>query len=139
MAEADAFPFELVSPERRLMSEEVRSVVVPGAEGEFEVLPRHAPFLTTLRPGILRITLGEGGGNVRRIFVRGGFADVGAEGLSVLAEEAIPVEELDQEAIAAQIRDAEEDVADATDPAARDEAERHLQHLRDVETILHQL
>ena len=131
---AEAFSFELVSPERLLLSEEVQSVVLPGSDGEFEVLARHAPFLSTLRPGIMRVngtTRGE-----RRIFVRGGFADVNRTGLTVLAEEAIPMEDLDREALATRIRDAEEDVADLEDPAERDDAERRLQHLRDVQEAL---
>ena len=131
---ADPFPFELVSPERLLLSEEVQSVVLPGSDGEFEVLAQHAPFLSTLRPGIMRVngtTTGE-----RRIFVRGGFADVNRTGLTVLADEATPVEDLDREAIAATIRDAEEDVADLDDPLVRDEAARRLQHLRDVQSAL---
>ena len=131
---ADAFQFELVSPERLLLSEDVRSVVVPGTEGEFEVLAHHAPFLSTLRPGVLEITVADGAR--QRIFVRGGFADVNGRGLTILADEAIPLAELDRAAIAAQIKDAEEDVADAADPADRDEAERRLQHLRDVEAVL---
>lgn len=126
--------FELVSPERLVMSEAVESVRIPGNEGEFQVLAGHAPFMTTLRPGL--VVVKGGGASERSIFVRGGFADVNARGLTLLAEEAVPVEEIDRDAIAAEIRDAEEDLADASTPAERDEAERHLQHLRDVQTAL---
>lgn len=131
---AGSFHFELVSPERLLMSEDVDAVLVPGSEGEFEVLAGHAPFLSTLRPGLMRVR----GGSMpeRQIFVRGGFADTGPDGLTVLAEEAIPVEEIDREVIASQIVDAEEDVKDAKDEATRDEAERNLEHLRDVQRVL---
>ena len=66
---ADAFPFELVSPEKQLVSGEATQVVVPGAEGQFTVLANHAPFLSTLKPGILEVTMADGGTD--RIFVRG--------------------------------------------------------------------
>jgi len=131
---AEAFSFELVSPERLLVSEEVDSVVVPGTEGEFEVLARHAPFLSVLRPGVLEVKTAAG--QTRKIFVAGGFADVNSNGLTVLADEAIPVSELDRAQIEARIKDAEEDVADAESPAARDEAARELQHLRDVLAVV---
>ena len=126
--------FELVSPERLLLSEKVTSVLVPGDAGEFEVFGGHAPFMTTLRPGFVVV---KGGSKAeRRIFVNGGFADVSARGFTLLAEEAIPSEEIDREAILAQVRDAEEDLSDAKSPADRDEAERRLQHLRDVQVAL---
>lgn len=131
---AGSFHFELVSPERLLISEDVEAVRVPGSEGEFEVLDGHAPFLSTLRPGLMTVRGGEK--SERQIFVRGGFADTGPNGLTVLAEEAIPVEEIDREVIASQISDAEDDVKDAKDEATRDEAERHLEHLRDVQRAL---
>ena len=111
---ADPFQFDLVSPERLLMSEKVTQVVVPGSEGQFTVLIGHAPVMTTLRPGVVDVTLATG--KRERIFVRGGFADVNAGGLTVLAEQAIPLGDLDPEMIAKEIRDAEEDVA-AGEPA----------------------
>ncbi len=128
------FPFELVSPERLLVSGEVRSVVVPGSEGEFEVLPQHAPFLTVLRPGILTVT--GAAGDEQRIFVRSGFADVNGLGLTVLAEEAVPVEQLKADRMALSIRDAEEIVAATKDPVARAEAERTVSALREVQASL---
>lgn len=131
---AETLQFELVSPERLLVSEAVRSVVVPGSEGEFEVMAGHAPFMTTLRPGVLKVTTAAGGSE--RIFVRGGFADVNAAGLTILAEEAVPVDSLKPEQIAQAIKDAEEDIADARDQAKRAEAERHLAHLREVQVAL---
>ena len=79
----DAFKFELVSPERLLVSGQVEQVLVPGAEGDMTVLAHHAPLLTALRPGLLDI--GLPGGERRRFFIRGGFAEVGASGLTVLA------------------------------------------------------
>lgn len=86
-----SFPFELVSPEKLLVSTEVEAVQLPGAEGEFEVMANHAPLLALLGPGIMNVT----GGDVahRRLFIDGGFCDVGAEGCTVLAEAAVPAED----------------------------------------------
>lgn len=131
---AGTFPFELVSPERLLVSADVRSVVVPGSEGEFEVLPHHAPFLAMLRPGILRVT--GAGGDKEAIFVRSGFADVNGVGLTILAEEAVPVDQLKGDQIASSIREAEEALANLKDPAQRSEAERMLAALREVQAGL---
>ncbi len=83
---ADTFKFELVSPERLLVSGEVEQVLVPGSEGDFTMLAHHAPLLTSLRPGLLEIV--SGAAERRRYFVRGGFAEVGPQGLTVLAETA---------------------------------------------------
>lgn len=128
-----SFKFELVSPERLLLSTEADQVDLPGSEGDFGVLAGHAPFLTTLRPGVVTV---KAGGNVTRYFVRGGFADVNPAGLTVLAERSISVAELRADQIAAEIRDAEEDVADATSPEAKDKATRHLQQLKEVADAL---
>ncbi len=111
------FHFELVSPEKLVFSGEVEAVVVPGTEGQFTVLKDHAPVMSTLKPGVVDIE--ETKSKVRRFFVRGGFADVSAAGLTILAEHAIPLEEMDAAAIAADIKDAEEDVADAQNDEAR--------------------
>jgi len=130
----DAFKFELVSPERLLVSGEVEQVVVPGAEGEMTVLAHHAPLLTTLRPGLLDI--GYPGGEHKRYFVRGGFAEVSPAGLIVLAETAIDLVELDSAQLAQAINDTEEDVTDAVDDIARDKARTKLDQLRQVQTTL---
>lgn len=131
---ADKLHFDLVSPERRLMSEDVDQVDVPGAEGVFGVLPDHAPFMATLAPGVLTV---KNAGSEKRIFVRGGFAEVTPAGLSVLAEEAIPVEELDAVAIAKRIRDCEEDLADEDVTAeTRRQAEQELRHLKEMQAAL---
>src|SRR5215470_5087334 len=103
------FHFDLVSPEHLVFSAEVEHVVVPGTEGEFGVLAGHAPLIAMLRPGILKI-LGE---QEQDILVMGGFAEVTGEGLTVLADRAVPVEEVDPALIADEIRDTEEDVAGA--------------------------
>jgi F-type H+-transporting ATPase subunit epsilon len=130
---ADPFQFELVSPEQLLMSEPVDQVVVPGSEGYFTVLKGHAPFMSTLKPGVIEVAHG---GKTDRIFVRGGFADVNVGGLTILAEQAIPLAEVDPEMLAQDVRDAEEDVADAKDPAIRATAELKLYQLREVQTAI---
>lgn len=132
---AEPFQFELVAPERLLTSGEVDQVVVPGAEGYFTVLRGHAPMMSTLRPGVVDITP-AGGGTVDRIFVRGGFADVDAGGLTILAEQAIPLAEVDAEVLAQEVKNGEEDVADAKDDAARDAAELKLNQLKEVQAAL---
>lgn len=129
-----ALHFELVSPERQLMSGEVTSVVVPGTEGNFTVLAMHAPALSTLRPGVLDITGTDG--KETRIFVRGGFAEVNPKGLIVLAEQAIPLDELSAEDLAREVKNAEEDVADARDDAKRQRAQERLDHLRQLQAVL---
>jgi F-type H+-transporting ATPase subunit epsilon len=131
---AETFRFELVSPERLLVSEDIASVTAPGAEGEFTVLPRHAPFMTTLKPGVLTVRVDKG--PERRIVVFGGFAEVNPDGCIILAEEAVPVETLDPDAVAREIRDAEEDVADAETEEARFRAQTRLDQLRALQQAL---
>lgn len=130
----DTFTFELVSPERLLISEEAESVLVPGSEGDFQVLANHAPVLATLRPGLLDVVLP--GGQERRIFVRGGFAEAGPESLTVLAQQAIDSGDLDKKVLAQEVQDAEEDVADAKDDEARDKAQEKLDGLKLVKETL---
>jgi F-type H+-transporting ATPase subunit epsilon len=131
----DPFKFELVSPERLLVSAQVEQVVVPGSVGEMTVLSHHAPVLTTLRPGLLDIGF-PGGGEHQRYFVRGGFAEISPAGLTVLAETAVDLVELDAVQLAQAVKDAEEDVTDATDNAVRDRAQTKLDHLRQVQATL---
>jgi len=128
------FQFDLVSPERLLMSAEVDQVDVPGREGDFGVLAGHAPVLTTLKPGIVVVkshNLPD-----ERIFVRGGFAEVTPAGLTILAEEARPLAELDTAALDAEIKDAEEDVADAKDEGTRQRSQETLDRLRELRVAL---
>lgn len=89
---ASTFKFELVSPERILMSVEAEQVIVPGAEGQFTVLAGHAPVVSTLLPGIIQVTTPN---SKEAIFVRSGFAEVSGEQLTILAERAFIVEEAD--------------------------------------------
>ena len=129
-----AFHFELVSPERLLFVGDVEAVVVPGAEGAFTVLRDHAPFMAVLKPGIVEIDGPQA--KKQRLFVRGGFADVSAKGLSILAEQAIPVEELDAAKLDAQISDAEEDLNDAGSDEGKRVAAEKLAQLREVRAVL---
>jgi F-type H+-transporting ATPase subunit epsilon len=131
----EPFKFELVSPERLLVSAKVEQVVVPGAEGEMTVLAKHAPVLTTLRPGVLDI--GHTSGEHQRFFIKGGFAEVTPSGLTVLAETAVDLVELNAAQLAQAIKDAEEDVADAASDSSRDRAQTKLDHLRQLESALH--
>ena len=120
--------FELVSPARLLFSGEVASVTIPGTEGEMGIFAGHAPVLSTLRPGVVTITRETG--SPEKIFVRGGFAEVNPSGLTLLAETAIPLAELDAAALAQQIKNSEEDVADAKDDETRRRAQENLDHLK---------
>ena len=126
------FHFELASPEQLVFSGEVEHVVVPGSEGEFGVLAGHAPLVAMLRPGILAIL----GPNEQRFVVRGGFAEVNPQGLTVLADFAVAIDDLDRGVLAGQIKDLEEDVADATEGPARDRAAQRLDQLRAVQAAL---
>lgn len=131
---AQLLKFELVSPEQLLSSGDVQEVIVPGSEGDFTVLPMHAPVLTTLKPGV--ITIKDEAGVESKVFVRGGFAEVAAEGLIILAETAIPMEELDKDLLAQEIKNTEEDIADAKDDAVRSIAQQTLDHLQQLQASL---
>ena len=87
----DTFTVELVSPERLLSSGQVAMVVVPGSEGDFGVLPGHAPMMSTIRPGIIEVYATEGSTPSARYEIDGGFAEVTADGLTILAEKAVAV------------------------------------------------
>ena len=125
-----ALHFELVSPARLLFSGDVASVQIPGTEGEMTIMAQHAPVLATLKPGV--VVVAKDSGAAEKIFVRGGFAEVNASGLTVLAETAIPLADLDAAAIAGQIKNAEEDVADAKSDDTRAKANETLDHLRSL-------
>ena len=123
-----AFPFELVSPERLLFSGEVESVVAPGIEGEFTVLKDHAPFMTTLKPGWVRIT---GAGKDEKLFVRGGFADVAPSGFTILADQALPENEVDPARLDADIEQAGKAIEGAIGDETRRLATEHRDQLRE--------
>ena len=99
---ADTMQFDLVSPEMSLASLQVTSVQIPGAEGDLTAMPGHAPLITTLRPGVLKVSSPEGD---LEFVVTGGFAEIG-EGLSVLAEKALPRAEMTQDTFDALIAEA---------------------------------
>ena len=120
--------FELVSPAKLLFSGDVASVNIPGTEGDMTIMPMHAPVLSTLRPGIVVVT--KDSGAPEKIFVRGGFAEVNAKGLTVLAETAIASGDLDAGALAAQIKSAEDEVAAAKDDENKRRANENLEHLK---------
>jgi F-type H+-transporting ATPase subunit epsilon len=100
---AELLDFELVSPERRLAKAKVAMVVVPGVEGDFGVLPGHAPMMSTIRPGAIAIHEADGGPATMRFFIDGGFAEVTETGLTILAEKATPVADIDVAAVATQL------------------------------------
>jgi len=118
---AEAFAFELVSPEALVLGGEASEVVVPGAEGYFTVMANHAPFMTTVKPGVVDVKMDDG--VTKQIFVRGGFADVSPAGFTLLAEQATMIEDFDMEQLEQAIQDAREDVADSEgDKKAKAEA-----------------
>src|ERR1700689_1352455 len=119
--------FEFVSPERVLFAGDVDQVDLPGAEGDMGILAGHAPLVTALRPGVVTVYRE---GKREPIVVTGGFAEVGPAGLTVLADRAVPREGFDLAVLSAEIKDAEEDIADATDDAQRDKIARHLEQLK---------
>src|SRR5665213_3357940 len=104
---ADKVKFELVSPEKLLLSEDVAMVVVPGGEGNFGVLPGHALLISTVRPGIIDVYQERMTDISQRIFVSGGFAEVTPERCTVLADEALPVAEIDRGAAEAEAKEFE--------------------------------
>lgn len=101
------FHFELVSPEKVLVSEEVAMVEIPGEAGNFGVLADHAPLLSSIRPGIVIVTMADG--SEKKIFVAGGFADVNATMCSVLAEQAVNLNEINRAEVETQIKDLQDD------------------------------
>jgi F-type H+-transporting ATPase subunit epsilon len=121
---ADTVQFELVSPERLLMSEAVEMVVVPGAEGDFGVLPGHAPFITTVRPGVITIYADKN--PKQRIFVAGGFAEANPTRCTVLADEAIALAEIGRAEADGRVAAAREAISDARDDAERMRAQTCL-------------
>ena len=128
------FHFELVAPERVLFSGEVDAVVLPATEGDMTVLPGHAPMMTALKTGFLVITNAPGNG--RRVLVRGGFADVSPSGLTVLAERALPEEEITQEVLDHEILLCEMAYDATNDIAAKHTAEAAIAGLREAKTAL---
>lgn len=121
--------FDLVSPERKLASIEASEIEIPGAEGDFTAMADHAPLLTTLRPGVLRV---KAGNDVTEYVVTGGFVEVSGTSASVLAEQALPKGEVTREAVEAMIEDAKS-FASGKDGAEKDLADKRV---ADTEALL---
>ena len=128
-----ALHFELVSPEKLVYSGEVEQVDVPGAEGDFGVLEGHAPLVTTIRPGILTA---HGANSEQKIVVLGGFAEVSAQGLTVLADVAETVEDIDRAIVAKQIEEMEKRIEKMEPGTELDKAITRLDHFKEVDRHL---
>jgi F-type H+-transporting ATPase subunit epsilon len=129
---ADTLTFDLVSPERKLASVEATAVQIPGMSGDFTAMPNHAPFLTTLRPGVVRVTAG---GQVTEYVVTGGFAEVSPTAASILAEQAVPRSEASAAMISDLLATAESDLADAPEESRMAAGQR----VRDVLALRSQI
>ncbi len=127
---ADKLQFDLVSPERLLLSEDVDMVTLPGSEGDFGVLPGHAPVLSTLKSGVVEVKGVEDA--LSRLFVRSGFAEVNGDKITVLAEEATILAELNLEELDQNIKNTEEDLAAANSDEDRERVSKSLTHLRQL-------
>ena len=123
---ADMLHFSLVSPVRELFSGDVKQVDAPGVEGEFGVLPNHAPFMTVLKPGVVRIHEASG---ITPVFVRGGCADVTPAGLTILAEEEVRLADVDAGALDSEIAKVRSDASDPGDETRRKRAAERLAYL----------
>ena len=130
----DKIAFDLVSPERLLLSEDAVMVTIPGAAGEMGVMAGHMPLISTLKPGVIDVKGGSEGD--ARFFVSGGFAEITGAKLTVLAEDSIPMAELTAAGLDARIKDAEEDVGLAKTPSERATAQEYLDHLRQMRDAL---
>jgi F-type H+-transporting ATPase subunit epsilon len=127
------FHFDLVSPEKLLFSGDVEQVDVPGAEGDFGVLANHAPFVATLRPGILTV---HGTGGAQKIVVLGGFAEVSAQGLTVLADVAEAIEDIDRAVISTRISELESRIEKTEPGSDLDKLITRLDHFKTVDRHL---
>ena len=121
---ADKVNFEMVSPERLLVSDQFDMVVIPGGDGDFGVLPQHAPLISTIRPGVIDIH--DGGRVAHQVFVGGGFAEVLPDRCTVLAEEAVMIGDIDRAAAEERLRSAELDARDAESDQERARAETRV-------------
>ena len=132
---ADKIAFEIVSPERLLVSDAADMVTVPGTEGDFGVLAGHMPLISTLRPGVIDVRGGQASGDMR-LFVLGGFAEANPDKLTVLAEEAIPMAQIDAAALEQRIKNTEEDLVLLKNESDRARAAEQLDHLRQLRAAL---
>jgi F-type H+-transporting ATPase subunit epsilon len=118
--------FELVSPEKKLFSAPVAMVTLPGSEGDFGVLEGHAPFISTMRVGLIEIYAQDGAGVSQRILVSGGLVEVNPERCTVLAEEAVPMEEVTKEGLEAELKKQQDLVQVAADDDAREKIQEKI-------------
>jgi len=132
---ADQLHFELVTPERLLRSDDVYMVVVPASEGDMGVLAGHAPVMTTIRPGAIAIYASDGAAP-ERVFIDGGMAQIDDKGLTILAEGATPVGEIDAAALTQQLADARDDIRLAKSEVETDMAERRVARLEAMQEAL---
>jgi F-type H+-transporting ATPase subunit epsilon len=131
---AEPFAFELVSPEKQLVSGEASAVLIPGTEGYFQVLADHAPTMSTIKPGVIEVSMVDG--DTTKYVVFGGFADVSPRGLTILAEHAVNVEDINSDDIKKRIQDAQEDVEDAKDDNAKAKAIDYIDQLTTLEQAI---
>jgi F-type H+-transporting ATPase subunit epsilon len=134
---AQAFAFELVSPEKLVLSQLAMQVVVPGTEGYFTVMANHAPVIATMKPGVVEITLESG--DEKRMLIRGGFADVSPSGLTLLAEYVMDLANFDADELNQQIENAREDLNDAQTDQKRDAAQLTLSQLEDAKAAINRV
>ena len=132
---AETLRFELVSPEKLLRSGEVYMVVVPGTEGDFGVLPGHAPLVSTIRPGAIQVFPTSMNDVPERIFIDGGFAEVGPQGLTILAENAVPDGDFDVEGAARDLAAARDALRTATGDAETAAAEKRIERLEAMQAV----
>lgn len=130
---ADAFTFELVSPERLIFSGDATEVMVPGSEGYFTVMNNHAPFMSTVKPGVVEAKLADGA--EMKIFVKGGLADVSPNGFTLLAEKAVEVGAMDSAMIDSEIAGAEADFENAIEEKKQAASEK-VDQLKEVKASL---
>jgi F-type H+-transporting ATPase subunit epsilon len=132
---ADKLHFSLVSPAKELFSGEVDHVIAPGTEGEFGVLVNHAPFMTTLKNGVVRVL--ENDATKMRLFVRGGFADVTPAGLTILAEEAVDLSSVDAATVDAELTEAKNNLAaEGKDGPHKPTLQAQIDYLADLKAAL---
>lgn len=131
---ADKLHFSLVSPACELFSGEVDHVIAPGSDGEFGVLVDHAPFMTTLKNGVVRVE--DKGETTLRLFVRGGFADVTPAGLTILAEEAVDLADIDAAQVQQDMDALRQQMADAKDTARQAALEAEYGYLESLKAAL---
>ena len=131
---ADNFNFELVSPERLLLSEQVIEVVIPATEGEMTVMANHAPTMTTIKPGVVTVKLASG--QVSKYVVFGGFADVLPTGCTLLAESAVPLSEISPDTLTKRIDEARKELDGVEHHEHRTKLEQYLAELTNLNGVL---